>query len=84
MLLNKVALRPSDIDLVLVYGYGFPKIFGGPTKYADNYGLCKILSDIKEFSKENIHFWKPSKLLINLVRDGKDFKYLNKNYRVIK
>ena len=77
LLMDKVALRPSDIDLVLVYGYGFPKIYCGPMKYADNYGLCKILSDIKEFSKENIHFWKPSKLLIDLVKDKKDFKYLN-------
>ena len=33
LLENKVALRPGDIDIVYVYGYGFPPHHGGPMWY---------------------------------------------------
>ena len=77
LLLNKVALRPSDIDIVSIYGYGFPKIYGGPMTYADNYGLSNILEDIKSFYKEDPYFWKPSSFLIDLVKMEKCFKNFN-------
>ena len=47
-------------------------------KYADSYGLDKILDDIREFEKEDPVFWKPSNLIIELVRNGKNFDSLNK------
>ena len=34
-----IALRPSDIDIVYVTGYGFPARHGGPMYYADRIGL---------------------------------------------
>ena len=34
-----VALRPSDIDVVYLTGYGFPRYRGGPMLYADTVGL---------------------------------------------
>ena len=34
-----IALRPSDIDVVFLYGYGFPRLRGGPMHYADSVGL---------------------------------------------
>ena len=49
-----IALRPSDVDVTLLYGYGFPRYRGGPLKYADMYGLEKIIKDIKEFEKEEL------------------------------
>ena len=75
---EKVALRPSDIDITLLYGYGFPRYRGGPMKYADQIGLSKILDDIKEFSKEDPFFWNPSPLLEELVQKGENFESLNK------
>ncbi|HEY1868352.1 MAG TPA: hypothetical protein VGG70_08630, partial [Candidatus Cybelea sp.] len=33
-----VALRPGDIDIVYVYGYGFPPHHGGPMWYAKHGG----------------------------------------------
>ena len=29
-----VALRPGDVDIVWIYGYGFPPHHGGPMHYA--------------------------------------------------
>ena len=46
-------------------------------KYADQYGLDKILSDVREFEKEDSHFWKPADLIIKLVNEGKNFDSLN-------
>ncbi len=38
-----IALRASDIDIVYLYGYGFPRYRGGPMFYADTVGLDKVL-----------------------------------------
>ncbi len=74
---EKVARCPSDIDAVQLYGYGFPRFRGGPMKYADMYGIDRILQDIQEFSEEDPFFWKPSELLQDLVSKGQTFDDLN-------
>ena len=73
-----IALRPLDVDVTFLSGYGFPRFRGGPMKYADMVGLDKILADITEFAKEDALFWKPAALLQKLVAEGKNFDSLNK------
>jgi 3-hydroxyacyl-CoA dehydrogenase len=73
-----IALRPLDVDVVLLNGYGFPRYRGGPMMYADQRGLDVILEDIRKFSIEDDFFWKPSALLERLVRDRANFSSLNK------
>ncbi len=73
-----IALRPLDVDVTFLYGYGFPRFRGGPMKWADMVGLEKILADIREFAKEDALFWKPSPLLVELVEKGENFESLNK------
>jgi len=72
-----IALRPLDVDVTFVHGYGFPRYRGGPMKYADTVGLPKILADIREFAKEDPIFWQPSPLLVELVEKGQDFSSRN-------
>ncbi|MFM0376361.1 3-hydroxyacyl-CoA dehydrogenase NAD-binding domain-containing protein [Paraburkholderia strydomiana] len=72
-----IALRPLDVDVTFLYGYGFPRYRGGPMKYADMIGLPRILADIREFAKEDPLFWRASPLLIDLVERGADFASLN-------
>ncbi|HKU00556.1 MAG TPA: 3-hydroxyacyl-CoA dehydrogenase NAD-binding domain-containing protein [Paraburkholderia sp.] len=74
---EKIALRPLDVDVTLLYGYGFPRYRGGPMKYADSVGLANVLADIREFAKEDPLFWRPSPLLVDLVERGADFASLN-------
>lgn len=74
-----IALRPLDVDVVMLAGYGFPRFRGGPMKYADMMGLDKILADLKEFSKDDADFWKPAKLIEDLVSRGKNFDSLNQD-----
>jgi 3-hydroxyacyl-CoA dehydrogenase len=73
-----VALRPLDIDVVFVHGYGFPRHRGGPMYYADSVGLAKVLGDIHEFQKQDSLFWNPSPLLVSLVKDGLTFSRLDR------
>ncbi|WP_343733954.1 3-hydroxyacyl-CoA dehydrogenase NAD-binding domain-containing protein [Acidovorax sp.] len=72
-----IALRPLDVDVTFVAGYGFPRHRGGPMKWADMTGLPKVLADIEAFAKEDPLFWKPSPLLVQLVREGRNFDSLN-------
>ncbi len=73
-----IALRPLDVDVTFLYGYGFPRFRGGPMQYADTVGLPKILEDIQTFAKEDPLFWQPAPLLGKLVAEGRNFASLNK------
>jgi 3-hydroxyacyl-CoA dehydrogenase len=73
-----IALRPLDVDVTFVAGYGFPRHRGGPMKWADMTGLPKVLADIQAFAKEDPLFWKPAPLLEKLVAEGRNFDSLNK------
>ena len=72
-----IALRPLDVDVTFVAGYGFPRHRGGPMKYADMTGLPRVLADIREFAKEDPLFWQASPLLVNLVENGQNFDSLS-------
>ncbi len=71
-----LAIRPSDIDVVWVYGYGWPVYRGGPMRYADHIGLDKVHQELLEFEKQHGEFFKPAGLLEKLVSEGKGFKDL--------
>ncbi|WP_444904448.1 3-hydroxyacyl-CoA dehydrogenase NAD-binding domain-containing protein [Microbulbifer sp. CnH-101-E] len=69
-----IAQRPSDIDVVYVYGYGFPPHRGGPMFYADSIGLKKIYDTICIFRDQHGEAnWTPAPLLVQLVKEGKTF-----------
>lgn len=71
------ALRPLDVDVVMLNGYGFPRWRGGPMHWADAHGLDRILADIRRFAEDDDHFWQPAPLLAELVADGRGFADLN-------
>lgn len=77
-----IARRPLDVDMVLLFGYGFPRHWGGPLKWADMQGLEGILADLKGFAAEDDFFWHTSALLERLVATGKTFEDLNKGETV--
>ncbi len=77
VLLQGIAQRPSDIDVVFLAGYGFPRHRGGPMHYADSVGLDRVLADIRGYAQEDPAFWKPSPLLVQLAESGRNFASLN-------
>ncbi|MGN6316321.1 3-hydroxyacyl-CoA dehydrogenase NAD-binding domain-containing protein [Trinickia sp.] len=72
-----IALRPLDVDVALIYGYGFPRYRGGPMKYADMLGLPTVLAELTRLSQEDAFFWRPSPLIVELVERGAGFSSLN-------
>ena len=68
-----IALRASDIDVVYIYGYGFPKYRGGPMYYADQMGLDNVYRDILAFHQEYGEVWRPAPLLKRLAEEGSSF-----------
>lgn len=72
-----IAQRPLDIDVVLLYGYGYPRRRGGPMHAADERGLDSVLADIQRYAEEDDHFWRPAQLLKKLVDQSSNFSSLN-------
>ena len=69
-----IALRASDIDVVYVYGYGYPVHRGGPMFWAEAQGLDKVLEKIKGFhAAGHGDVWQPSALIEKLAAEGKGF-----------
>jgi 3-hydroxyacyl-CoA dehydrogenase len=68
-----IVIRPSDIDLVWVTGYGWPAYRGGPVYWADSVGLTSIRDTLKKLQKEHGDFFKPAALLNELADGGKRF-----------
>ena len=71
-----IATRASDIDIVYLYGYGFPAFRGGPMLYADELGLFTVVQTMQRFAA-NPHadagFWQPAPLLARLAAAGQTF-----------
>jgi 3-hydroxyacyl-CoA dehydrogenase len=69
ILQERIAIRPSDIDVVYVYGYGFPVYRGGPMFYADTIGLSKLVDALNKYKQANpnVSHWKVSPFLQMLV-----------------
>ncbi|MFO0807177.1 MAG: 3-hydroxyacyl-CoA dehydrogenase NAD-binding domain-containing protein [Gemmataceae bacterium] len=72
-----IALRASDIDIVYVYGYGFPPHRGGPMWYADTIGLKRVYDRVCQFEQQHGDLWAPAPLLKRLAATGKTFAALD-------
>ncbi len=73
-----IALRPLDVDQVLLHGYGFPRWRGGPFCHADFLGLDKVVADLRRYAEEDPYFWQPAALLLAMAAQGETFADRNK------
>jgi 3-hydroxyacyl-CoA dehydrogenase len=68
-----IANKASDIDVVYIFGYGFPVFRGGPLNYANEVGLFNVVQAMDRFAKnplDDAAFWQPAPLLAKLVASG--------------
>jgi 3-hydroxyacyl-CoA dehydrogenase len=69
-----LAIRASDIDVIWVYGYGWPVYRGGPMFWADQIGLKPLRDRLLEFRRQTgDDFWIPAPRLNRLADEGKGF-----------
>ncbi|MBB5232724.1 3-hydroxyacyl-CoA dehydrogenase NAD-binding domain-containing protein [Deinococcus budaensis] len=62
-----IAQRAGDIDVIYIYGYGFPPYRGGPMGYADEVGLKNVVAALEGYGQT------PAPLLKRLAQEGKTF-----------
>ncbi|SDZ31524.1 3-hydroxyacyl-CoA dehydrogenase [Saccharopolyspora shandongensis] len=65
-----IALRASDIDVVYLAGYGFPRHRGGPMHYANTVGTANVLAALRKFHDDG---WEPAPLLVRLADESANF-----------
>ena len=75
---DKIAARPLDIDMVLLFGYGFPRHRGGPMHYADTIGAKELIERIETYAKEDSYHWKVPALLRQMAQEGTTFADMNR------
>ncbi|MBU6268431.1 MAG: enoyl-CoA hydratase/isomerase family protein [Sphingomonadales bacterium] len=68
-----IASRASDIDIVWITGYGWPKYRGGPMFWADLQGQPNVLAKLKALEAAHGEAFTPSPLIERLVAEGKSF-----------
>jgi len=68
-----IAQRASDVDVVWVYGYGWPVYRGGPMFWADTEGLDKIVEGLKRQEERMKPEFSFSKLLLDKAERGEKF-----------
>ena len=65
-----IAIRASDIDVVYVYGYGFPAYRGGPMFWAEQSGLQRVVDTVRRLAPTHGARWRPAALLERLAAAG--------------
>ena len=68
-----IALRAGDIDLVWIYGYGFPAWRGGPMHYANRLGTARVLELLRKHGRPGDPYWAPAPLLERLAAGNQPF-----------
>ena len=69
-----IAARPGDIDVIWVYGYGWPAWRGGPMHYADRLSLAHIRDRLAFYAdRSRDDTLQPAPLLQRLAAEGRGF-----------
>src|SRR4029453_2710689 len=67
------ATRAGALDIIYIYGFGFPRHRGGPMFYADTVGLDRVLARVKEYRERFGDHWAPAPLVERLAAEGRGF-----------
>jgi len=70
LLRDGIARSASDIDLVTVHGYGFPRWRGGLMCHADQIGVAQVLDGLRALHREDPLLWRPSAVLVGCAARG--------------
>ena len=74
---EKIASRPGDIDVIWVYGYGWPAWRGGPMFYADLLGIGRVAQRLDHYAAQTgEESLRPAPLIRRLAAEGKGFSSL--------
>jgi 3-hydroxyacyl-CoA dehydrogenase len=69
-----IAYRASDVDVMWLHGFGFPRYRGGLMFWADGIGVKAVYDQIARWHQRFGARWAPSKLLRELAESGTPFR----------
>ena len=70
---EKIASRPQDVDLGMIFGTGFAPFRGGLLSFADTEGVTKVYETLQSLSESDHSRFKPSSALETIYKSGKGF-----------
>ena len=68
-----IAMRASDVDVIYLAGYGFPRYRGGPMHNIEVSGLAAVQKTMEGFGNNpssDPDFWKPAPLIVKIAAEG--------------
>jgi len=68
------AYRASDIDVMWLHGFGFPRYRGGLMYWADGIGVKNVYAQIASWHQQYGDRWTPSRLLRELAETNTPFR----------
>ncbi|MFL5254670.1 MAG: 3-hydroxyacyl-CoA dehydrogenase NAD-binding domain-containing protein [Rhodopila sp.] len=68
------AYRASDIDVMWLHGFGFPRYRGGLMYWADGIGVKNVYAQIATWHQQYGDRWAPSRLLRDLAETNTPFR----------
>jgi 3-hydroxyacyl-CoA dehydrogenase len=71
---EKISYRASDVDIMWLYGFGFPRYRGGLMYWADGIGVQQVYNQIAAWHQVYGDRWAPSDLLRRLADKKVSFR----------
>ena len=68
------AYRASDVDVMWLHGFGFPRYRGGLLFWADGIGVREVYNQIASWHQQYGERWTPSRLLRQLAETNTPFR----------
>ncbi len=72
---DDIIRSPRDGDIGAIFGIGFPPFLGGPFRYADSYGIDKLVAQLNKLSERYGERFKPAKLLVEKSESNASFHH---------
>jgi 3-hydroxyacyl-CoA dehydrogenase len=72
ILMEGIVRDPSDVDMGLILGIGFPAFRGGLLRWADSVGLPRILDKLAAYQALGTRF-QPTEQMRQLAAAGRGF-----------
>jgi 3-hydroxyacyl-CoA dehydrogenase/enoyl-CoA hydratase/3-hydroxybutyryl-CoA epimerase len=69
---DKVVASPEDADYGMILGTGFAPFRGGPLRFAEHFGLKRVVEELDRFAQTEEKF-SPSEILKKHAREGTKF-----------
>ena len=68
-----IITNPADVDIGVIFGFGFPPFRGGLLREADRHGLAWVVETLDRYADKYGERLRPAELLREMGRRGEKF-----------